>query len=129
MKTALPKHLFISDCDGSLSDTRKPDWTSNPIRKDYRRSFAEIKTVAQLKATLRNGQYTFPGCYPLYFITADGCAISFDALKDKDILRGAYSDIQSRYSGRIVGCDVNYEDALLFCEITGNKIECAYCEE
>ena len=49
----LPKHMFISDTAGALHDTRDVNWSSNPLRANYRHSHRPIKTVADLKATLR----------------------------------------------------------------------------
>jgi hypothetical protein len=33
---SLPAHLFVSDCDGHLYDTREPNWSSRPpLRRHY----------------------------------------------------------------------------------------------
>ena len=41
-----------------------------------------IKTLSDFRAAMRNGPYAWPGGYPLYFITSDGAALSFDAVKE-----------------------------------------------
>lgn len=80
--TTLPPHLFQADA-GALFDVRVPNWhTSPPVRPVYRRHFAIIESVAELKATLRAGPYTWPGGYQLYFITSDGGALSFDSARE-----------------------------------------------
>lgn len=72
---ALPAHLFVSSCDGSLHDTRRPDWASHPLRENYSRSRREFKTVADLKAHLRAGPYAWPGGYYLPLLMGDGALL------------------------------------------------------
>jgi len=55
--TALPAHLFTVDT-GELYDTRDPNWSSSPLRPNYRRHHRTISSVADLKATLRAGPST-----------------------------------------------------------------------
>ena len=122
-----PKHLFSSDTDGHLYDTRRPDWhKSPPLRTCYRHTYAEIKNGLQLRATLRAGDSTFPGCYPLYLTTSDGGALSFDTVRKNlrsvlDSVRGEVND-----GWRVVACEVNYEDGDLYDDHTGEKIPAAY---
>lgn len=120
------KHLFVSSCDGALHDTRAPDWPRHPLRANYQKTFSRIETVVQFKATLRNGQYAWPGAYQMYFITSDGAALSFDAAKAeaRQIIRAI---VDKDFSGwRVVACDINYEDSDLYCDHTGEKIPAAY---
>lgn len=124
-----PAHFFVSDCNGDLHDTRRPDWASTPLRKRYKYTHARITTGAQLRATLRAGASTWPGAYPLYFITSDGGALSFDTVRDN--LRSVLDSIRTKSSDgwRVVACEVNYEDAELYDDHTGRKIESAYGED
>jgi hypothetical protein len=126
----LPSHLFVSDSDGALYDTRVPNWFKlAPLRANYCHGMRDIKTVADFKSALRNGQFTFPGCYPLYFIASDGEAISFESAREQ--FRQIAQTIQDgdRHSGwRIVAVDINYEDADLYCAHSGQRIESAYGE-
>ena len=46
------------------------------IRKNYEKHHKAITGVDDLKATLRAGQWAWPGGYPLFFITSDGAALS-----------------------------------------------------
>ena len=89
-----------------------------------------IKTVAEFRQALENGPYAWPGGYPLYFICADGEALSFDAAQ------GNKAEIESAIEGddwnkdwRIVGIDINYEDPALYCAHTNKRIESAYAED
>lgn len=53
-----------------------------PVRRDVARHYREIDNINKLKACLRAGEYTFPGCYRLFFITEDGACLSFSAVLD-----------------------------------------------
>ena len=80
MSKSLPDHLFIDMC-GDLYDTRKSDWSINvPLRAAYAGHSQSIDNVAKLKAALREGSATGVGGYPVYFITSDGAALSFDSV-------------------------------------------------
>jgi hypothetical protein len=127
-KTTLPKHFFVSEMDGALYDTRKTQWhNATPLRAEYRKTFSEISSVAQLKATLRAGGFAWPGGYPLYFITSDGASLSFStAIKEFRAVADAIKTKQSN-GWKIVGCAVNWEDCELFDGHTGEQIPAAYC--
>lgn len=125
----LPSHLFVSDSDGALYDTRDPAWSSNPPLRDcYNCGQRTIATCAELKAALRNGEYAWPGGYPLYFVCSDGAALSFDAVRQN--LREVFEAIQTHDGSGwdVTGCAVNYEDGELFCDHTGARIPSAYAE-
>jgi len=110
-------HYMISESDGALYDTRIADWSHNPLRANYARHHKAIESVADMKATLRAGKFTFPGCYELFFITSDGAALCFDCAGGNfdlvaDSIRGNHND-----GWRIVACDIadHYEDGL-YCD-------------
>jgi hypothetical protein len=129
MSTAkLPTHFMVGG-DGSLFDTRQENWYSNPIRANYQQQHRAINTVADLKATLRAGQYAWPGGYPLYFITSDGAALSFQTVRAEfglvvDSVRECLAD-----GWQVVACDVNWEEFDLIDDHSGNPIESAYGED
>lgn len=122
----MPEHLFVSEADGSLYDTRNPYWHKNPpLRKVYRRAFRKIDSTAQLKATLRHGPYVFPGAYTLYFVTADGLTLSFEAVRQnlRDVLEAIKFDLRNT-GWRVVGCDVvESSEETIYCDVTGELIE------
>jgi hypothetical protein len=129
-KHQLPKHFFVSSADGALHDTRKPGWHAKPLRENYSLTHREIKTVADLKATLRAGPYAWPGLYPLYFITSDSAALSFESARNEfRWIAQAIQEKDTRSGWCIVGCDVNWEDAELLCDHSGKRIESAYGED
>jgi hypothetical protein len=86
-------------------------------------------STRNLKEALRSGPHAWPGGYPLFFVTSDGAALSFDAVREN--LRSVLWSIRHGVNDgwRVVGCDVNWEDPELFCDHTGNRIESAYAED
>lgn len=118
---------YFQSSDGMLFDTRKALlWAEKPLRATYAQAFTEITDTHQLRATLRHGAYAWPGGYPMYFITSDGAALSFEAVREN--LRDVLDSVANRYNDgwRVVGCDVNYEDGDLTCAHSGKAIDAAY---
>src|SRR5574339_378859 len=96
------------------------------------RQTMEIRTISDFRSAIRNGPYAWPGGYPLYFIMADGAALSFAAAKaEKRLIIEAISDKHKGYpnNGWLPCCiDVNWEDGELYCDHTNERIESAYAE-
>ena len=89
----------------------------------------QIKTVRDLKATLRNGEFAWPGGYPMFLITSDGAALSFKSARE-EFRNIAHSVIHKQNDGwRVVACDINWEDGDLICAHSNERIESAYAEE
>lgn len=87
----------------------------------------QIFTISDFRRAMRIGPYAWPGGYPLYFVTADGAALSFAAARAecRNILQAIAWD--DTYSGwRVIGMDVNWEDSELICDHTGDRIASAY---
>ena len=108
------EHLFTG-CDGDLYDTRQKDWYSKrPLRAVFKKTFAEITNTRELKATLRAGAFAWPGGYPLYFVTSDGGALSFQTVREE--LPSVLDSIRENNSDgwQVIGCDVNWENTSLF---------------
>jgi hypothetical protein len=126
----LSDHLFISSSDGCLYDTRKHRWNVEPpLRKPYRFTYQRIRNSLELRATLRNGPYAWPGGYQMYLITSDGETLSFEAAI-AEYYQLAYSWRHKLNDGwRVVGCDINYEDTEMVCCHTGKPIRAAYGDE
>ncbi len=87
-----------------------------------------IETVADLDAAIASGPYAWPGGYPVYFITNDGAALSFDAVKQERELIVDSIATKANDGWRVIGADINWEDASLFCDHTNKRIESAYAE-
>jgi hypothetical protein len=88
-----------------------------------------INTVSDFRKAYRAGPYAWPGGYPMYFITSDGAALSFDAAKSarRNILHAIAHKQNDGW--RVVAIEINWEDSNLFCEHTGGRIESAYAED
>lgn len=87
-----------------------------------------IKTVRDFLNCLRQGKYTTVGSYPVFFLTDDGGALSYDcAFEEVFIIARAIRD-ESSGGWRVVAFDVNWEDPDLYCDHTGERIESAYAE-
>ena len=86
-------------------------------------------TVAWFLQSLRAGRYTSVGSYPLFWLASGGKTLSHDACK-ANAGRIARSIRDGSNDGwRVVACDVNWEDASMFCALTGERIESSYAED
>lgn len=126
----LSAHLMASESDGGLYDTRSEGWSKKPLRPNYRRTFSQINSAAELKATLRNGAYAWPGGYPLYFIAADGEALSFDSVRAnlREVVGAITHPSRFERGWRVIGCEVNWENPDLTCAHSGERIDSAYAD-
>ena len=123
----LPDHLFVAG-DGALYDTRKPEWSGNPLRMNYKGTRQNINTTADLRATLRAGRHTSIGGYPMFFITADGAALSFEAVEEnyRQVSHSVRHGLNDGW--QVVHTAINWEDKELFCDHTNERIPAAYEE-
>lgn len=92
-------------------------------------------TISDFRRDVRNGQHAWPGGRQLYFVTADGAALSFEAAKTerRNLLEALRDEddngLPYRSGWRVVGTDVNWEDAELTCDHTGKRIPASYRED
>jgi len=87
----------------------------------------QINKPSDFGRLLKAGPYTFPGCYPVYFVCADGEALSFEAARENaSLITSALRDHWDKSGWRVIGLDVNWEDPSLTCAHTGKPIEAAY---
>jgi len=89
-----------------------------------------IQSLSEFRRAYRNGPWAWPGGYPLFFVTEDGEALSFEAVRAN--LREVIAAIASRDNSggwRVIASEVNYEDSALYCAHTGRRIESAYGED
>jgi len=94
------------------------------IRKKFKWHYRDITKGKELLATLRAGEYAWPGGYRLFFITSDGATISFDTVRDN--LANILDSIRThRNDGwRVIACEstANCDDDV-FCDHSGDLIE------
>ena len=125
-ESKLPEHFMVSSTDGGLYDTRKPNWSNQPSRSQYAWTHRCISTLAEVKATLRAGRFAWPGGYPLFLITKDGAALCFECAR-KEFRQIVWDFTNYASTGwRVCGCEINYEDADLFCDNCSKQIVSAY---
>ncbi len=88
-------------------------------------------TLAEIKTALRAGPYAWPGGYPVYFVTSDGAALSFDAVKQewRNVVQAHLCPGYRRSGWFIAAYDINWEDPELYCDHTNQRIESAYAED
>jgi hypothetical protein len=121
------EHLFVSSGSGNLYDTRNAAWSHlPPLRRGFKRTYAEIHNAAQYKATLRNGSRAWPGGYPLYFVASDGEALCFPCARKeaRNVLQSILDQCDDGW--RVIACEVNWEDSDLHCAHCSKQIESAY---
>lgn len=92
----MKNYFFVSD-NGSLYDTRKQDAFTQPLRGVYARTFCKIDNGLQLRASLRAGQWAWPGGYEIYGITSDGACLCMNCIRDNyrlilDSVRNKFND-------------------------------------
>jgi hypothetical protein len=74
-------------------------------------------------------KYAWPGGYPVYYVTSDGAALCPDCVtKERAQITESIAD-NSNDGWQVVGADVNYEDASLYCDNCNKRIESAYAED
>ncbi len=90
---------------------------------------ARMALVRKIRASLKEGRYTSLGCYPKFYLTSDGGVLSHESVNDNwaRIVRAIVRDEKDGW--QIVGVDVNWEDADLYCDDTGERIPSAYAED
>lgn len=93
------------------------------VRKDVARHYRDIDSINKLKACLRAGEYTFPGCYRLFFITEDGSSLSFSAVLEnlQEIYYSMTHNIKDGWSIVGLGC-VNESDDEIYCDHTNELL-------
>lgn len=111
-------HMFLAS-GGDLHDTRLPDWAAAPLRAGFSRHVPRIESVSHLKATLRAGAHTFPGCYPLALLTHDGESLCFDCGRREFRQIAESIRTHARDGWRVVACDIAHAEE--------SDDSCAHC--
>jgi hypothetical protein len=93
-----------------------------------------INSISDFRKAVRNGPYAWPGGYPLYWIMTDGAAVAFDVAKTErrymlEALRDKATNSWPDKQWLPMLLAINWEDANLYCDHTGERIPSAYGEE
>jgi hypothetical protein len=117
----LPDTLAVGCDDGALYSVPG----RRMIRPNYRRHHTVIRTVSDLKATLRAGPFAWPGGYAVYFVTADGALLSFDAVREEfRTIADAIRRDDARGGWRVSAASSTADnDGEIWCDHTGRTIE------
>lgn len=124
-----PAHLFISSTDGGLYDTRRSQWSTKAIRPVFTHTFASINTTQEFRATLRGGEYAWPGGYPMFLITSDGAALHFNCARENQRYISDSIRNKSNDGWRVIATEINYESTDLYCDHCSQPIDSAYGED
>jgi hypothetical protein len=89
----------------------------------------DIKTTTALRACMKQGDFSWPGGYPIFYVTSDGAALSPAAVRSNQKQIESAIDEGASDGWRVVGCLVNYEQADLHCADTGQRIPSAYADD
>lgn len=119
----MKKHLFISETDDALYDTRKPKWYELPaLRPDFRKVIRDCENNSHaIRAAIR-AAYCFPGGYELIGLTSDGGTLCNKCMR-AEYHQIAYSVRHKINDGwRVVAIDQagNYDE--LTCDHCGTVI-------
>lgn len=89
-----------------------------------------IHNTKDLRQALRMGSYTSIGCYPIFFATSDGEAMHPKCVRENyRQVSSAIRHNETYDSWHVFGCDINYEDASMYCAHCNERIESAYAED
>ena len=85
-----------------------------------------INSISDFRKAVRKGSYAWPGGYPLYFLCEDGAALCCKCAKKerRNIIESIHAN--ARDGWHVVGIDINYEDADLYCDQCNAHIKSAY---
>lgn len=124
-------YFMVSECNGDLFDTRKPDWHKRPpLRANYGQIKRDVENDnTALKAAIRT-KYVWPGGYELFGICDDGAVLCCDCMRREYYLI-AYSrrhKINDGWNVVAVECAANY-DSHISCEHCNNAIAEGWQEE
>ena len=87
----------------------------------------KIDTIEELDGVLKNGPWTWPGGYPIYFVANDGASLSAVNVHQARVREAIRENADSGW--RIVAADINWEDPQLYCDHTNKRIPSAYADD
>ena len=84
--------------------------------------------IRDLKKLLRNGEFSWPGGYPRYFVTFDGEPLCFKCARKEFRLIIRAMKQKSRDGWCLIGYDIHWEGGPLQCCNCNAEIPSAYGE-
>ena len=97
--------------------------THELIRQDACKHYRNIETANQLKSSIRAGEYAWPGCYQLFFITSDGASLSFASVKENfcAVLDSVKTECSDGWPVIAITGEHEYDEPV-FCDHSGEQI-------
>lgn len=95
------------------------------VRADYARHHRDIETGAQVRSCLRAGEYAWPGAYRCFFITSDGAALSFAAVRAEleSVTWSIRNGVDDGWRVTALACENEYEpEETIYCDHTGEQL-------
>jgi len=118
VKNKMKPDFFISD-DGNLYDCNRNEWYMHPVRKNYEKTHRNIESANDFKATLRAGEYAWPGGYRMGFVTSDGGFLCFKCAREnaREIINAIKYDWCWSDGWKVTNTDIIYdgEDIDIYC--------------
>jgi len=113
--------FFTSPATGSLA--RRDN--AETVRADFARHHRDIETGVQVRSCLRAGEYAYPSGYRLFFITSDGAALSFAAVREQleSVIWSIRNDVDDGWRVVGLGCENEFEpEETVYCDHTGEQL-------
>ena len=91
----------------------------------------QITNSKELREAVRQGNWAWPGAYPLSFLCADGEVLHPETVRKnyKRVLRAVKYNAKTCDQWRVVALEINYEDVDCYDVHNGRKIESSYGDE
>lgn len=115
------KTFFKSPATGELC--RRDN--AGTVRAEFARHHREIETGAQVRSCLRAGEYAWPGGYRCFFLTSDGAALSFAAVREQlaSVIWSIRNDVDDGWRVTGLACENEFEpEESVWCDHTGVRL-------
>lgn len=120
----LKNHFFVSQCDGGLYDTRRPNWINAPaLRPGYARIVRKVRgNNTALKAAIR-AEFAWSGGYELFGITQDGGTLCCGCMRSeyRQIAYSRRHDVNDGWNVEVIGFASEYDSGVC-CDHCGRFI-------
>ena len=112
-----PPATKLEEFQGSL-------WRGDTIlRPMFKGHCHDINSTAKLKASIRAGKHTWPGCYEVSFATSDGQVMCYECVVENvKLILGAIRDNDTTGGWQVISCGLFNEDVDQFCANCNRQI-------
>ena len=99
--------------------------TLETVRADFARHHRDIETGAHVRSCLRAGEHAWPGGYRCFFVTSDGAALSFSAVRAEleSVIWSIRNGVDDGWRVVGLGCENEFEpEETVYCDHTGEQL-------